>query len=41
MEKAGQFYVEGYDESFEFRIFGEEYLKFSHFLIQNNFTFLN
>ena len=32
--------MEGYDESFEFRIFGEEYLKFRHFLIQNNFTFI-
>lgn len=34
------FTLEGYDESFEFRIFGEEYLKFRHFLIQNNFTFI-
>jgi DNA polymerase-3 subunit alpha len=34
------FSLEGYDESFEFRIFGEEYLKFRHFLIQNNFTFM-
>ena len=34
------FMMEGYDESFEFRIFGEEYLKFRHFLIQNNFTFI-
>ncbi|WP_432222760.1 DNA polymerase III subunit alpha [Flavobacterium sp. TMP13] len=34
------FNLEGYDESFEFRIFGEEYLKFRHFLIQNNFTFI-
>jgi DNA polymerase-3 subunit alpha len=33
------FSLEGYDESFDFRIFGEEYLKFRHFLIQNNFTF--
>ena len=33
------FTLEGYDESFEFRIFGEEYLKFRHFLIQNDFTF--
>jgi len=33
------FTLEGYDESFEFRIFNEEYLKFRHFLIQNNFTF--
>ncbi|SHI96741.1 DNA polymerase III subunit alpha [Flavobacterium haoranii] len=36
----GMFTLEGYDESYEFRIFGEEYLKFRHFLIQNNFTFL-
>ncbi|GGA84013.1 DNA-directed DNA polymerase [Flavobacterium palustre] len=34
------FALEGYDESYEFRIFGEEYLKFRHFLIQNNFTFM-
>ena len=34
------FLLEGYDESFEFKIFGEEYLKFRHFLIQNNFTYL-
>ena len=33
------FVLEGYDESFEFKIFGEEYLKFRHFLIQNNFTY--
>jgi DNA polymerase-3 subunit alpha len=36
----GMFSLEGYDESYEFRIFGEEYLKFRHFLIQNNFTFM-
>lgn len=34
------FVLEGYDESFEFRIFGEEYLKFRHFLIINNFTYM-
>jgi DNA polymerase-3 subunit alpha len=34
------FSLEGYDESYEFRIFGEEYLKFRHFLIQNNFTYM-
>ena len=34
------FNLEGYDESFEFKIFGEDYLKFRHFLIQNNFTYL-
>jgi DNA polymerase-3 subunit alpha len=33
------FVVEGYDESFEFRIFDEEYLKFRHFLLQNQFAF--
>ena len=36
----GIFTLEGYDESYEFKIFGEEYLKFRHFLIQNNFTFM-
>ncbi|MFP9099911.1 DNA polymerase III subunit alpha [Flavobacterium sp. RHBU_24] len=34
------FMLEGYDESYEFRIYGEEYLKFRHFLIGNNFTFI-
>lgn len=34
------FVLEGYDESHEFRIYGEEYLKFRHFLIPNNFTFI-
>jgi len=34
------FTLEGYDESYEFRIYGEEYLKFRHFLIGNNFTFI-
>jgi len=34
------FVLEGYDESHEFRIYGEEYLKFRHFLIGNNFTFM-
>ncbi|WP_136667739.1 DNA polymerase III subunit alpha [Flavobacterium sp. H122] len=33
------FHLEGYDESFEFRIFDEEYLKFRHFLVQNTFVF--
>ncbi len=36
----GIFTLEGYDESYEFKIFGEEYLKHRHFLIQNNFTFM-
>ncbi|KGO90886.1 DNA polymerase III subunit alpha [Flavobacterium subsaxonicum] len=34
------FMLEGYDESYEFRIYGEEYLKFRHFLIGNNFTYM-
>ncbi|WP_281322860.1 DNA polymerase III subunit alpha [Flavobacterium aestivum] len=36
----GTFMLEGYDESYEFKIFGEEYLRFRHFFIQNNFTFM-
>ena len=34
------FTLEGFDESYEFRIFGEEYLKFRHYLIPNNFTYI-
>lgn len=34
------FMLEGYDESHEFRIFGEEYLKFRHFLVDNNYTYI-
>ncbi|WP_333694283.1 DNA polymerase III subunit alpha [Flavobacterium sp.] len=33
------FVLEGYEESFEFRIFDEEYLKYRHFLIQNQFVY--
>lgn len=33
------FNLDGYDESFEFRIFDEEYLKFRHFLVQNQFVY--
>jgi DNA polymerase-3 subunit alpha len=33
------FTLEGYDESHEFRIFDEEYLKFRHFLINNQFVY--
>lgn len=33
------FVIEDYSDSFEFRIFGEEYLKFRHFLIPNGFLF--
>ncbi|MDO1501772.1 DNA polymerase III subunit alpha [Winogradskyella maritima] len=32
------FTIEDYSDSFEFRIFGEEYLKFRHFLVQNSFV---
>jgi len=32
------FMLEGYDESHEFKIYGEEYLKFRHFLINSNFA---
>ncbi|MGB5319047.1 DNA polymerase III subunit alpha [Eudoraea sp.] len=34
------FTMEDYSESFEFRIFGEEYLKFRHFLMINSFVFI-
>src|SRR5690606_1382065 len=34
------FTIEDYNDSFEFRIFGEEYLKFRHFLMKNNFVFV-
>ena len=34
------FTIEDYTDSFEFRIFGEDYLKFRHFLLQNNFVFV-
>ncbi len=34
------FTIEDYNDSFEFRIFGEEYLKFRHFLLHNNFVFI-
>ncbi|KPM32304.1 DNA polymerase III, alpha subunit [Croceitalea dokdonensis DOKDO 023] len=34
------FTMEDYTESFEFRIFGEEYLKFRHFLMINSFVHL-
>ena len=33
------FFVEDYSASHEFRIFGEEYLKFKHFLVPNSFLF--
>ncbi|MCG9971182.1 DNA polymerase III subunit alpha [Christiangramia crocea] len=31
------FTVEDYDESYEFKIFGEEYLRMKHFFVSNNF----
>jgi len=31
------FQLEDYDDQYEFRIFGEEYLKYRHFLISNTF----
>ncbi|MBT8270444.1 MAG: DNA polymerase III subunit alpha, partial [Bacteroidia bacterium] len=34
------FTVEDYSDSYDFRIFGEEYLKFRHFLIKNNFVYI-
>ena len=34
------FTVEDYDDSYEFKIFGEEYLKFRHFLIPNSFIYV-
>ncbi|WP_298754397.1 DNA polymerase III subunit alpha [uncultured Psychroserpens sp.] len=34
------FMVEDYTDSFEFRIFGEEYLKYRHFLVKNSFIYV-
>ncbi|MCO7721569.1 DNA polymerase III subunit alpha [Myroides odoratimimus] len=34
------FTIEGYDESFEFRMFNEEFLKFRHFLLNNTFVYI-
>ena len=36
----GMFTMEDYKDSYEFRIFGEDYLKFKHFLIPNQFLFM-
>ena len=33
-----RFTLEDYKDSYDFRIFGEEYLKFKHFLFENNFV---
>jgi DNA polymerase-3 subunit alpha len=44
VSKAGKgwaaFTIEDYNDSFEFRIFGEEYLKFKHFLVPNSFLYI-
>lgn len=34
------FFIEDYYDSFEFRIFGEDYLKFKHFFVPNSFLFV-
>lgn len=34
------FTIEGYDESFDFRMFNEEFLKFRHFLLNNTFVYV-
>ena len=34
------FTIEDYNDTFEFRIFGEDYLKYRHFLMKNNFVFV-
>jgi DNA polymerase-3 subunit alpha len=34
------FSIEDYNDSFEFRIFGEDYLKFRHFLVPNSFVYV-
>ena len=34
------FTIEDYTDSFEFRIFGEEYLKYRHFLMLNSFVYV-
>jgi DNA polymerase-3 subunit alpha len=36
----GMFTVEDYNESYEFRVFGEDYLKFKHFLVPSSFLFI-
>ncbi len=34
------FTIEDYSDSMEFRIYGEEYLKFRHFLVKNSFVYV-
>jgi DNA polymerase-3 subunit alpha len=36
----GSFFIEDYGDNYEFRIFGEDYLKFKHFLNPNQFLFI-
>ena len=36
----GAFTVEDYNDSYEFRVFGEEYLRFRHFLMLNSFIYI-
>ncbi|NNL01201.1 MAG: DNA polymerase III subunit alpha [Eudoraea sp.] len=36
----GLFTLEDYTDTFEFRIFGEEYLKFRHFMMINSFVYI-
>ncbi|PQB08037.1 DNA polymerase III subunit alpha [Polaribacter filamentus] len=44
VSKAGKgwalFTIEDYADSYEFRVFGEEYLKFKHFFVPNSFLFI-
>ncbi|MDY0780781.1 DNA polymerase III subunit alpha [Tenacibaculum sp. IB213877] len=44
VSKAGKgwaaFTMEDYNDNFEFRIFGEDYLKFKHFLVPNSFLYV-
>lgn len=35
----GAFTIEDYEETYEFRLFGEDYLKFRHFLVPNTFLY--
>ncbi len=35
-----RFTLEDYTDSYEFRIYGEEYLRYRHFLVPNNFIYL-
>ncbi len=37
----GRFTIESYSGAYDFRIFGEDYLKFKHFLVPNSFLYIN